>query len=109
MKDKNGNEIHYYSLFFWLYARTRINNEIMTSNNELKKEFLKDFPNYNINNDNNYINSKIGKCINLIYGFDINRTIIKSKTYYNLELLPKTESKIIIINGNKWRGESEYL
>ena len=94
---------NYVPLFFWLYERTRINNEILTSNKELKNEFLKAFPNYDITETNNYISSKIGKCLNLIYGYEVTRTKNKLKVFYNVELLPETpENKAIYINNKRW-------
>lgn len=94
---------NYVALFFWLFERTRINNDILTSNKELKNEFLKDIPNYNELDNFNNINSKIGKCLNLIYSSEINRTKIKTKIFYNVELLPETpQNKAILINNKRW-------
>ena len=113
-KQPESNENNYYNyvaLFFWLYENTKINNESLLKPVILKQEFLKAFPNYNITpeNENKYLNINIGKCLNFIYGNEIQRTKLfnselrKTEMFYNLELLPETpENKAIYINNKRW-------
>lgn len=108
--NETNNYYNYVALFFWLYENTEINNNELLKPCNLKQEFLKAFPSYNINKDNKYLSLKIGKCLNLIYGNELKRTRLfnsqlrKTEMFYNLELLPENKKKTILINGNKFQG-----
>lgn len=116
MENKNkpeSNENNYYNyvaLFFWLYENTKINNKSLLKPVILKQEFLKAFPKCNIRpeNENRYINRNIGKCLSLIYGNELkrvklfNKELKKQELFYNLELLPESKKKHILINGKQW-------
>lgn len=108
--NETNNYYNYVALFFWLYENTKINNKSLLKPIILKQEFLKAFPIYNINkgNDNKYLLLQIGKCLNLIYGNELkrvklfNKELKKQELFYNLELLPESKKKHILINGKKW-------
>lgn len=109
-ESNENNYYNYVALFFWLYENTKINNKSLLKPIILKQEFLKAFPIYNINkgNDNKYLLLQIGKCLNLIYGNELkrfklfNKELKKQELFYNLELLPESKKKHILINGKQW-------
>lgn len=52
-------------LFIWIMLFTRVNNEVQTSNKEIKEAYLKKYPNDNTNKA--YLSVKVGQYIKDIY------------------------------------------
>lgn len=52
-------------LFIWIMLFTRVNNEVQTSNKDIKEAYLKRYPNDNINKS--YLSVKVGQYLKDIY------------------------------------------
>lgn len=52
-------------LFIWIMLFTRVNNEVQTSNKDIKEAYLKRYPNGNINKS--YLSVKVGQYLKDIY------------------------------------------
>lgn len=52
-------------LFIWIMLFTRVNNEVQTSNKEIKEAYLKRYPDDNTNKA--YLSVKVGQYIKDIY------------------------------------------
>lgn len=52
-------------LVIWLMLFTRLNNEVQTSNKEIKETYLKRYPNDNTNKS--YLSIKVGQYLKDIY------------------------------------------
>lgn len=87
-ESNENNYYNYVALFFWLYENTKINNKSLLKPTNLLLQ--------------------IGKCLNLIYGNELkrvklfNKELKKQELFYNLELLPESKKKHILINGKQW-------
>ena len=74
-------------LFIWIMLFTRVNNEVQTSNKDIKEAYLKRYPNDNINKS--YLSVKVGQYLKDIYPELITSGRGEFPKCYNIELLPE--------------------
>lgn len=79
-------------LFIWIMLFTRVNNEVQTSNKEIKEAYLKKYPNDNTNKA--YLSVKVGQYIKDIYP-ELITSGGRFPKYYNIELLPEPRQDLM--------------
>ena len=75
---------NYLPLIHWVIDRTNINESKEITNNDLKRRFLKEFPQYESNSEQ--LSWYMGILLRLVYGNELKQSKTTQGTLYNVEI-----------------------